>query len=463
LGDRVRAALGERGTRTDASRAWVRAAVVANLAVLGYFKYLGFFGDLVGADWHDILLPIGLSFIVFQAMGYVIDIGRGVDARLRLVDFAVYLTFFAHVLAGPIVRATEFGPQIAERPDPRRVEFAEAFQLIFRGLVKKVVISSYLASEIVDPVFANPELYGRWSLLFGVYGFAVQIYCDFSGYTDIAIGCALLLGIRFPQNFDAPYIARSVQDFWRRWHMTLSRWLRDYLYIPLGGNREGELRTLLNLFLTMLIGGFWHGASWTMVAWGAIHGVALVAERELRARWTPLGLPEPVVSVLQWLATFHVVCLAWIFFRAESFEAAITIIGGIFTPAGPVLVAAALAALAVLLARGFQQRAARSGERVLGQAMTGAVLGAGFALALATLVGGLGEIVGDDQVVHQLVLAAIAFSLATQFVPPGAVDRVQHLLGRVSPWAISVGIGVAFLFIDGMGPEGVPEFIYFQF
>ena len=189
-----------------------------------------------------------------------------------------------------------------------------------------MVISSYVATELVDPVFGAPERPRlSWDLLLGVYAYAIQIYADFSGYTDIAIGCALLLGFRFPQNFDAPYRALSIQDFWRRWHMTLSRWLRDYLYIPLGGSRGGVRRTYRNLFLTMLLGGLWHGAAWTFVVWGALHGGYLVGERVVKARWqeargpdaAPLW-PAPVTRALQWFLTFHLVCLAWIFFRADS-------------------------------------------------------------------------------------------------------------------------------------------------
>ena len=213
-----------------------------------------------------------MSFFVFQAISYVVDTYRRHLRPVSLLDFATYLSFFPHLVAGPIVRVGEFVPQMERPADPREIDAARAFRLIMFGLAKKVIVAEQLAAWIVKPVFDNPTQYGAIDNLFGVYAYAIQIYADFSGYTDIAIGLALLLGIRFPQNFNSPYIATTLQDFWRRWHMTLSRWLRDYLYIGLGGNRKGETRTCINLFLTMFLGGLWHGASWTFVVWGTIHG-----------------------------------------------------------------------------------------------------------------------------------------------------------------------------------------------
>ena len=306
--------------------------MVVDLALLGWFKYYGFFVDSVGDALDriglgvsppllEIALPVGISFFTFHAISYVIDIGRGQLRPLRLDELALYMSFFPHLVAGPIVRASEFAPQLHVRSDPRRIPSGEAFRLIAFGLFKKVVVSSYVASEIVDPVFAAPSAHGPLDLLVGVYAYAIQIYADFSGYTDIAIGCALLLGIRFPQNFDAPYRALSIQDFWRRWHMTLSRWLRDYLYIPLGGSRHGEHQTYRNLFLTMVIGGLWHGAAMTFLVWGALHGGYLVGERWVKERWAATHpapvLPAALTVVLQWVLTFNLVCLAWIFFRAD--------------------------------------------------------------------------------------------------------------------------------------------------
>ncbi len=227
-------------------------------------------------------------------------------------------------------------PQIEERKDPRRIDASRAFFLIFIGLFKKVVIANFLATEIVDAVFASPNRHGSLEILVGVYAYAVQIYADFSGYTDMAIGLALLLGFRFPQNFDGPYTATSLQDFWRRWHMTLSRWLRDYLYIPLGGNRGGKWRTYRNLMITFVLGGLWHGAAWTFVVWGAIHGGVLSVEHWRRSRREARHLPElPDTPWRRWgrrLVTFNIVCVAWIFFRAESFSNAGDILARLFDP-----------------------------------------------------------------------------------------------------------------------------------
>ncbi|MGH9274601.1 MAG: MBOAT family O-acyltransferase, partial [Acidimicrobiales bacterium] len=315
FGEVVHRSLTSEGERTPLSINLVRAAVVVNLGFLGFFKYYGFFVDSfadamdsLGLGAHppvlQIALPIGISFFTFHALSYVLDIGRGQLQPMRLDELAMYMSFFPHLVAGPIVRASEFQPQLEVRSDPRRIPSGEALRLIAFGLFKKVVVSSYLATELVDPVFGAPGAHAPLELLVGVYGYAIQIYADFSGYTDIAIGCALLLGIRFPQNFDGPYRALSIQDFWRRWHMTLSRWLRDYLYIPLGGNRHGERQTYRNLVLTMVIGGLWHGAAWTFVLWGGIHGTALSAERFARERFHGFHLP----AWAAWLVTFHVVC-----------------------------------------------------------------------------------------------------------------------------------------------------------
>jgi alginate O-acetyltransferase complex protein AlgI len=285
-------------------RRWLaRVAVAVNLSGLGWFKYIGFLSasassllDYLGLGVHvplpKALLPAGISFFTFQALSYVIDVNRRKLRPVSLLDFAVYLSFFPHLLSGPIVRASEFLPQIRRAIDPRRVDLGRGLWLVGQGLFKKVVIASYLGTVAVDPLFGFPHQHGGVEALFGIYAYAVQIYADFSGYTDMAIGLALLLGVRFPQNFDAPYKSRSLQEFWRRWHMTLSRWLRDYLYIPLGGNRRGNGRTYVNLFLTMVLGGLWHGAAWTFVAWGALHGAGLAAGRVRTAIRTRRMLSE---------------------------------------------------------------------------------------------------------------------------------------------------------------------------
>jgi len=413
----VFAALGPTRERTPASRWLVRIAVVFDLLVLGYFKYtnwfLGMFESMVtnlGISLPlEIILPIAISFFTFQAIGYVVDVGRGEVRPIPLLDFTVYLTFFAHVVAGPIVRVGEFAPQLNARPDPRFVQSAEAFELIFRGLFKKVVVSSFVSAQIVDPVFAAPGGFSKQEVLFAVLGYAVQIYADFSGYTDIAIGVALLLGIRFPQNFNAPYRSLSLQDFWRRWHMTLSRWLRDYLYIPLGGSRVSYGRTYVNLFLTMVIGGLWHGANWTFVVWGIIHGGGLGIERFVKERWArrePLGVPMPIVKALQWALTFVIVCAAWVFFRATSFENAFDIFRGLF----------------------------------VGEGAVGAVSKASGVLMLVVIL-----------------------MLLSQWVPDRIPQRISVLFNQAPP-LLQVMVGaVALTVLNVLGPEGVPAFIYFQF
>ena len=249
---------------------------------------------------RSVILPVGISFFTFMGIAYLVDVFRGDFAPTGLGKFAAYLSFFPHLVAGPIVRPNELVPQLDSPRDPRYVDTSRAFFLIATGLFMKVVISNHLASSIVDDVFGAPEAHSSLEVLVAIYAYAVQIFADFFGYTNIAIGIALLLGFRFPQNFDSPYAAVSIQDFWRRWHMTLSRWLRDYVYIPLGGSRGGRLFTYRNLMLTMLLGGLWHGAGWTFVVWGGIHGRrarrrALVA-RPARLRRAPDDRVEPRVE-----------------------------------------------------------------------------------------------------------------------------------------------------------------------
>ena len=277
----------------------------------------------------QVVLPVGISFFTFMAIAYVVDVFRGDFEVAGWTDVFLYLSFFPHLVAGPIVRPGELIPQIQERRDERHVDVAGAAWLILGGLFKKVVVSSYLAAQIVDPVFGDPFTRSAPDALFAILGYAIVIYADFSGYTDIAIGVAKLLGFRFPKNFDRPYAARSIQEFWRRWHMTLSRWLRDYLYIPLGGNRRGTRRTLINIFVTMVLGGLWHGAAWTFVFWGAYHGALLAAEQWRRQR----ASADEVDRDDRWFdglrrcaATFALVCVGWVFFRADSLETAFALL-----------------------------------------------------------------------------------------------------------------------------------------
>lgn len=387
-------------TRSDdpvVRRRIVGAVVAADLLVLGIFKYYGFFAQDVDRVLESvglglslplltIALPVGLSFFTFQAISYVVDVHRGVCERATTIDFALYLSFFPHLVAGPIVRAREFLPQIAAPRNWRQVAVGPAVALIAIGLFKKVVLADLLARQVVDPVFAVPEAYGSPDVLLATYAYAAQIYCDFSGYTDIAIGLALLMGIVFPQNFDRPYRSRSLQEFWRRWHMTLSRFLRDFLYVPLGGNRGGAWRTSRNLMITMLLGGLWHGAAWGFVLWGAIHGGALVIERALRGR---VRMP----AWLAWLITFHVVVLAWIPFRAPDLALAGTVMQRLFTPGpatlwtpGVVLAVVAVIGLQLLPERPLDALRARV-ERLHPVAL-GAVLALVIAIVGASVPGG---------------------------------------------------------------------------
>ena len=267
--------------------------IAFNLCVLGAFKYYNFFaastmnlaqsaGLNISIPFFEVGLPIAISFLTFHALSYIIDVYRHkLVATRSLVDILLYISFFPHLVAGPIVRAKIFLDQTIRRSDPKDIRLGMSVFLIVGGLFKKVIVANYLSTDFVDGVFRAPTEYSRLDLLLGMYAYALQIYCDFSAYTDIAIGIANLLGYQFPQNFNQPYRASSVQDFWRRWHITLSNWLRDYLYIPLGGNRDGAWLTYRNILITMLLGGLWHGASWNFVIWGGLHGVALVIERLL--------------------------------------------------------------------------------------------------------------------------------------------------------------------------------------
>jgi D-alanyl-lipoteichoic acid acyltransferase DltB (MBOAT superfamily) len=398
-------------------RALLVLALAGNLAVLGYFKYYDFFVSssdnllsLVGLDapvgLESIVLPVGISFYTFMAISYVVDAYRGDFEPTTLEKFAVYLSFFPHLVAGPIVRPAELIPQFERPRDPRRVDTSRAFYLIATGLFKKVVIANYLASSIVDEVFAAPGQHSSLEILIAVYAYAVQIYADFSGYTDIAIGIALLLGFNFPQNFDSPYAAVSVQDFWRRWHMTLSRWLRDYVYIPLGGNRgRRPILTYRNLLLTMLIGGLWHGAAWTFVVWGGLHGAALAGERLWRERRGAESRQESTWR--RWQArilTFHFVCLAWIFFRADSFGAAWDMIEGLVS---------------------------RWGE--------------------------------SSPLVTSGVLLAIVVGIGSQYLPSRVPRLVMARFSRLPVLGQATVLAFALMLTSVLGPEGVAPFIYFQF
>lgn len=311
-------------------------SLIVNLGVLGYFKYTNFFYEtyiaLTGGNFHklDIFLPVGISFYTFQSLSYTIDIYRGeIKPIKRMLDYAFFVSFFPQLVAGPIVRAKDFIPQIYRPNVVTKEMFGRAVFLIVTGLFKKTVISDYLSINFVDRIFDEPTLYTGLENLFGVYGYALQIYCDFSGYSDMAIGIALLMGYEFCLNFDSPYQSSSITEFWRRWHKSLSTWLRDYLYISLGGNRHGRARTYLNLFITMLLGGLWHGAAMRFILWGALHGVGLAIDKFVKEFIFTTKSKNPIPlwqqyskHILGVLFTFHFVCFCWIFFRAESMKVA---------------------------------------------------------------------------------------------------------------------------------------------
>ena len=401
-------------------RMWAMAVGVgATIAPLLFFKYYGFFAVNVtnaSTTLHaslappliQVALPVGVSFYTFMAISYVVDVYRREFPVASWVDTTLYLSFFPHLVAGPIVRPGELIPQIDIQRDPRHLDIVGAGWLILGGLFKKVVIANYLAAAIVDPVFGEPARHGSLEIAVAIVAYAVQIYCDFSGYTDIAIGVAKMLGFQFPQNFDRPYSAKSVQEFWRRWHMTLSRWLRDYLYIPLGGNRKGTVRTYENLMLTMLLGGLWHGAAWHFVVWGGLHGCYLVVghwKGTLRERGVLATPPDTRwTHTLQWASTFVLVCVGWVFFRADSVGTALSMLGRLVT---------------------FQ----------------------GGSTALITVP----------------VLLAIAIGMAVQFVPRAPGAAIRSAVSKLHPVPMGIAAGFALFAITTLGPRGVAPFIYFQF
>ncbi len=341
-------------TRPRARKALLLVSLVYYLGVLSVFKYFNFavdsFADAANAMGAHvsrvhlrIVLPFGISFFTFETMSYTIDVYRkDLEPAKRYLDYLLFVAFFPHLVAGPIVRPREMLPQFARAPRFDDAEQGAGLWLIAQGLLKKIVIGDFLAQNLVKRVFDNPERFSSIEALIAVYAYAIQIYADFSGYTDVAVGSAHLFGYRLPENFDAPYTARNLQDFWHRWHISLSTWLRDYLYIPLGGSKHGSWHTYRNLMITMVLGGLWHGASWNFVVWGTLHGLALAGtrlwqRRKRSATQAPEGesapLPSrrgaiapPVVPAAPWYAraigvfcTFQYVCFAWIFFRAPTF------------------------------------------------------------------------------------------------------------------------------------------------
>ena len=403
---------------TDRYEPWrkpiVMAACAVLLLILGFFKYYGFFLEslqelLFAIGWGrdlpflQIILPVGISFFTFQAISYVVDVYRNdVTARRNPLDVLLYISFFPQLVAGPIVRAEDFLPQLERQSKLTKSSVVFGLTLCAFGLFKKMVVANYLATDLVDPVFLDPRSYSALVLLMGVYGYAIQIYCDFSGYSDIAIGTAALLGFQFRKNFDQPYRASSLRDFWRRWHMSLSSWLRDYLYIPLGGSKGGNVKTYRNLFATMFLGGLWHGAAWNFVIWGCLHGGWLALERAFLAR-RESATRVAWHTFLGWLITFHIVCLGWVFFRASNLDVAFDILAGVSS---------------------------------------------------LTL---------DREGLTGLVVVLIAVSMIFQFTPADLVSRIVKVLGR---WPVLVAgiIFIVFVLVTlWFAPPGTAPFIYFQF
>lgn len=407
-------------------KAWLTFDLFINLGLLAFFKYFEFFFTslekiLVFLNIHvnlpmaELIFPIGISFFTFQGVSYIIDVYRDHEKLVENpVDILLFVSFFPTIMSGPIMRAGSFIPQLY-KSEYNSHDFQAAFALIISGLFKKIVIASYLSEHIVRQVFQVPDQYSSLSVLAAVYGYSIQIYCDFSGYTDMAIGLAMLLGYNIPENFRQPYRALNIQDFWRRWHISLSTWLRDYLYISLGGNRSGN--KAVNLMITMVLGGLWHGAHSRFIIWGAMHGLGLVvnhAYNDLKRKLA--GTPEKkslkreaqaplkwLKSFFNWFLTFHFVTFLWVFFRAEDTGRALEILKIVFMFNHP---------------------------------------GDGFEF---------------------LVIPAVLTGLAIQFVGRHIYNGFISFQERLPVPLQGVTIAILCIIIMRLGPEGVLPFIYFQF
>lgn len=323
-------------------------SIISNLTILAVFKYFNFFSASIiefaslfnyklETIQLNLLLPVGISFYTFQSLSYVIDVYRGKqEATKNYILYLLFISFFPQLVAGPIVRSSVLMPQLLNTPKLNSIQGSEGLYLIIRGLIKKVAIADLLGLELVDRVFDFPERFSSLELIIAMYAYTLQIYCDFSGYTDIARGSSKLLGIELPENFNLPYLSTSIREFWRRWHITLSTWLRDYLYISLGGSKKGKIRTYINLMVTMLLGGLWHGASWTFVIWGGIHGVLLILTRiweESGVNRAFLKLFQPrsfIYKIVTWFFCFHAVAILWLLFRSDTFSQFLKILRLIF-------------------------------------------------------------------------------------------------------------------------------------
>ena len=398
-------------------RFWYLFSVTANLLLLAYFKYTNFFLEnlsfLTGKpfQFQDLILPVGISFYTFQTISYVTDVyHRNIAPADNLGDYTFYMTFFPHLVAGPIVRASHFLPQLTSKITLTEARTHAGMYLVLKGLIKKAIIGDYVA-QFADLVFSEPQHYSGFENWIAIYAYALQIYCDFSGYSDMAMGFANLMGFDLGENFRQPYQAVSLTDFWRRWHISLSRWLRDYVYIPLGGNRKGETRQQLYLLATMLIGGLWHGASWKFVFWGGMHGVGLVChkyfEKYTRYLHIPAGQQAGYRFLAGWL-TFHFVAVLWVFFRASSFEMA-----------GLVL----------------QKAATEMDIRYLSPFLQG----------------------------HALFVAVLLLGYGLLWLPPFRKEQVYERFAGLPLWAKAVVFLGVFQLVLQFRSETVQPFIYFQF
>ncbi len=412
-----------REPRLHVKKIILTGALIFDLGILVVFKYYGFFATsfnelltLINVSsaipLFSIILPVGISFFTFHAINYMVDVFRGrIKPAESLIDFAIYMALFPQLVAGPIVRARQLLPQVTHPDHCRPMDIGRAAGLILMGLFKKMVVASSLATALVDPVFAQPSAYGAPDILLAIYAYAVQIYCDFSAYSDMAIGISLLLGFDIMLNFNAPYFAQSLQEFWQRWHISLSTFIRDYLYFPMGGSQLSEGKTYRNLIVSFLLAGLWHGANWTFIFWGLLHGVYRALERFVEKKilkhpispaTSPAGFWGRVVSsFLKRFWLFNFVCFTWFFFRAETFNDAWTMLGRL----------------------------------------------SHWTMPLAPA----------------MIIVIIALGFLTQFGDGQRLRKLWNWFAGLNP--VFQGVLAAFIItgILALGPEGVAPFIYFQF
>jgi len=439
-------------------RMFLVLGIAANLGLLGYFKYYNFFSDSIGLalgfNWKiaPIVLPLAISFFTFQQIAYLADVKRNQCSEHDFLRYCLFVTFFPQLIAGPIVHHGEMLPQFA-RPEtyhPRWRNLAIGLTIFGIGLFKKVVLAdsiSVFANDVFDAAEAGNTItfFAAWG---GTLAYTFQLYFDFSGYSDMAIGIARLFGIRLPLNFNSPYKATSIAEFWRRWHMTLSRFLRDYLYIPLGGNRHGPVRRYNSLAITMLLGGLWHGAAWTFVAWGALHGIFLIVNHGWKALSGHLGLRGGEEAgwsrLLSWSITMLCVSVAWVFFRAESFTSALAILSGMAGANGAVLDARLASLLAPL--SGYVTFEGK------GVANFGSIWGFVWIAALAAIAW-----LGPNT---QEIMCRIRPALETYPGEIGSAGRNWLIWRPTVPWAIACSVVMVMAMLH---LTRVREFLYFQF